>query len=72
MDRPRQAVLGDLSDVVVVEVEPEQPLEAAEEVVGELDDLVVAEEEGGEGVPEAEEVAVGEGRDLVATTKKVL
>ena len=55
---PCQAVSGNFPDMVVVQIQPQKPLEAAEEIIRETDDLVVPKEQSSEGVPEAQEVAV--------------
>ena len=71
VNSPCQAVSGNFPDMVVVQVYPQKPLEAAEEIGRKTDDLVVPKEQGCEGVPKAQEVAVGEGDDLVTETNKL-
>ncbi len=67
--RGREAARVDLRDVVVVEVEPEEPAERLEEVERQLRDVVGAEEDGAEGILEMEEADFVKDGNIIAEKK---
>ena len=76
-DRRRQGPDRNVPEVVAVDVQPDQPLEGAEEFRRNLSEVVAAEKEGRDGVLEASRVFVdvdlanlvaGIRRDLLITT----
>ena len=69
MDGGGEGVRSDLSDMVIVQIEPEQPLERGEEVVGDVGDLVLPQKQRGQAVAEVQVVTVRQIHNLVPTNK---
>ena len=61
----REAVRGDVSDVIAVQVEPQQSFEGAKEVCREARELVLTKEKRCEGVSKVEVITISQIDDLI-------
>lgn len=69
VDGGGQGVRCDLSDMIVVQIEPEQPLERGEEVVGDVGDLILPQKQRGQTVAKVQVIAVRQIHNLVPGNK---